>query len=123
MTKRPLSTRFRQKALDLIKITTIRNNPWPVGKPIMLYSWSGKAYASPHADLCPVTVIKTCPILITRDAFGAMEYRHILDLPRSLWSCEGFDSQQEMDEWFRPMLKKPGAILAKHLMLFSLLEI
>lgn len=118
MIKRPLNTRFRPAVLAFIKTTTIRDKPWPVGKPIMLYSWSGKAYASPHDNLCPVTVIKTSPILITRDAAGAMDYRHILGLPRELWQHEGFKSQEDMDEWFASRMK-PGTTQAKHLMLFS----
>jgi hypothetical protein len=54
MIKRPLNSQFPEKVEDLVKITTIRNEPWPVGVPIMLYCWSGKPYRSKHKNVCPI---------------------------------------------------------------------
>lgn len=36
MIRRPLNSRFNQKVLDQIKVTTLRDKPWPVGVPIQL---------------------------------------------------------------------------------------
>lgn len=121
MIKRPINTRFRQAVLDGRKVTTIRDNPWPVGQPLMLYSWSGAAYRSKQDDLCAVTVAKTFPITISQDDGGGMTYwinGGVSDFPDPLWQTEGFDSAEEMDEWFRP-LTKPGKQVEKHLMTFS----
>ena len=121
MIKRPLNSRFSDKAKGLIKITTIRDKPWPVGKPIMLYNWSGAAYRTPQIDVCPVEVIEASPILITRDSQAEMNYCMIVELPRPLWSCEGFDSQEDMDAWFSAKMK-PGSSIEKHLMRFRKLS-
>ena len=43
MLKRPINSRFRELVLRDEKTTTIRDKPWPVGVPIMLYSWTGSA--------------------------------------------------------------------------------
>lgn len=122
MIKRPLNERFGPKVLDLIKFTTIRDKPWPIGVPIMLYHWSGKPYASPHQNLAPVEVVDTTPIHIGRTAMGSMFYmpnRRIVTGP--LWACEGFDSEEEMHAWFSLKIKE-GRTVMKHLMRFALLE-
>jgi hypothetical protein len=117
MIKRPLNARFSDKVKADIKITTIRDNPWPVGKPVMLYNWSGAAYRSLQVNVCAVEVVETSPILITRDAAGSMSYCMIEPLPRPLWSCEGFESEEDMDAWFSAKMK-PGQSVTKHLMRF-----
>jgi hypothetical protein len=116
--KRPLNVRFRDNVMAEVKTTTIRNNPWPVGKPIMLYSWSGKAYRSKQDDLTPVMVKSATPIRITR-AGDKIIYQTLMRLPRPLWACEGFHSQSDMDDWFRATLKT-GQSHSKHIMLFRL---
>jgi hypothetical protein len=117
MIKRPLNSRFSDKAKADIKITTIRDKAWPIGKPVMLYNWSDKAYRSKQIDVCAVEVIETSPILITRDAAGEMSYCMIEPLPKPLWECEGFESQQDMDAWFSAKMK-PGQSIEKQLMHF-----
>jgi hypothetical protein len=119
MTKRPLASRFNQAVLDELKFTTIRDKHWPVGKPIMLYNWSGKAYRSRQADIAAVVVMGFWTIRITRLADGRMEYEHGMVNAKPLWQTEGFASQAEMDDWFRP-LTKPGQTLTKALMRFRL---
>lgn len=118
MIKRPLDARFAGRVLEGQKFTTIRRNPWPTGKPIMLYSWSGKPYRSPHKNVCAISVIVAQPIEITQGIDGTMHY----DYPANyqLWQAEGFDSQNEMDEWFRKIVK-PGKTITRHLMRFAVI--
>jgi len=66
MIKRPLNSRFSDAVREGRKITTIRDNPWPVGKQIMLYNWSGAAYRSKQNDVAAVTVLATSPVTISR---------------------------------------------------------
>ena len=141
MLKRPLHSRFGPKVLAGIKCTTIRDTPWPVGKPIMLYHWSARAYNSPQVDVAAVQVLFTCPIIIIRLPNERMSYQvdqesfaklvneipetHPLSTPSSdlhLWQLEGFDSREDMDTWFRAKLK-PGQTVHKHLMRFKLLNL
>lgn len=122
MTKRPLNARFPDLVLDEIKITTIRDKPWPVGVPIMLYQWSGTAYRSKQIDVCPVVVEETTPIRISRSDNGALIFFHAergIHPGRLLWQSEGFFSQGEMNEWFEAIIK-PGQTVEKHLMRFKL---
>lgn len=141
MLKRPVNSRFNDRIRAGIKITTIREKPWPSGKPIMLYNWSGKPYGSPQRDVCAVEVFHTKPITITKTADGAMSYSPnvVLPLPSTLtgnemvdpieqssirflplWQCEGFDSQDDMDAWFRAVLK-PGTTTEMHLCRFKVM--
>lgn len=117
MIKRPLNSRFSDKAKADSKITTIRDKAWPVGKPVMLYNWSDKPYRSKQIDVCAVVVVKAWPILIYRNKSGAMEYHTKAQLPFHLWECEGFDSQEDMDAWFSAKVKT-GQSLEKQLMRF-----
>ncbi len=119
MTKRPLNAGFNGKVEDEIKITTIREKPWPVGKPIMLYNWSGAAYRSKQIDVCSVVVTGFWPIVIVHQNDGKMLYGCGMENARPLWACEGFDSQEDMDAWFRKAVKK-GDTVFKHLMRFKL---
>lgn len=137
MLKRPLHSRFGPKVLAGIKCTTIRDTPWPVDKPIMLYHWSARPYASKQQNLAPVAALKTIPISITHLPSGEMAY--VLEIPLSslhddthpsatpfselsLWQLEGFDSREDMDTWFRAKLK-PGQTVHKHLMRFKLMNL
>ena len=120
MLKRPLHPRFGPKVLAGIKRTTIRDTPWPLGKPIMLYHWTGKPYASPHQDVAVIEVEHTQPMEITVPAFGSPHYSPRTVAGQPLWQLEGFESQDAMDAWFLPLIK-PGQTLQKHLMLFKLL--
>jgi len=119
MIKRPLNPRFTQAVLEGRKFTTIRENPWPVGVPIMLYNWSGAAYRSPQVDVCPVIVLGFWPITIAQTEAGEMRYAYGMDCGMALHETEGFESRAVMDEWFRPLVK-PGQSVTKHLMRFRL---
>jgi len=120
MLKRPLHAQFGPKVLADLKRTTIRDTPWAVGKPIMLYHWTGKPYRSPQQDVAAVEVEHTQPIAITVPAYGSPHYSPRTVAGQPLWQLEGFDSQDDMDAWFLAKLK-PGQTVHKHLMLFKLL--
>jgi hypothetical protein len=116
--KRPINARFREAVLGDVKITTIRDNPWPVGVPIMIYSWSGAAYRSKQVDVAAVVVTGFWTICITHlNRGGIMVYRCGKESGPELYKSEGFASQAEMDGWFRPLVK-PGETVEKTLMLF-----
>ena len=119
MLKRPLNFRFNHAVLTGRKISTIRDNPWPYGKPIMLYNWSGKAYRSPQINIAPVQVVVSQPIEIHHLPDGTMKYDYPCTF--TLWECEGFDSQEDMDNWFRAKIK-PGKSVNKTLIRFRLLQ-
>ena len=117
MIKRPLNSRFSDAVREGRKITTIRDNPWPVGKQVMLYNWSGAAYRSKQNDVAAVTVLATSPVTISRVG-DAMTYTIKYEWPIGpLWKTEGFDSQEDMDSWFRAKTK-PGQAIDKTLMRF-----
>lgn len=119
MIKRPLDPRFSGKVKAGIKITTIRDKEWPVGVPIMLYNWSGKPYRSKHKDVAAVKVTGFWPMRISRSEDDEMSYSVGMENERQLFETEGFNSQEEMDEWFRPLVK-PNEYIYKALMRFSL---
>jgi hypothetical protein len=119
MLKRPLNSRFREPVLRGEKTTTIRDKAWPVGVPIMLYNWSGAAYRSTQLDVCPVVVRGFWTIRITHLPYLiALKYECGKESGPALYKSEGFASQEEMDAWFRPLVK-PGQTIEKTLMLFS----
>jgi hypothetical protein len=101
----------------------MRKKPWPIGKEIMLYHWQEKPYRSKHQDIAVVKVISTNPIFIKREQDDSISYipLHPFTLSRPLWQHEGFDSQEEMDAWFRPLIKINDAI-HRHLMHFKLIR-
>jgi hypothetical protein len=117
MIKRPLNPRFREQVLDGRKTTTIRDKPWPVGVPIMLYNWTGAAYRSKQLDVAAIVVKGYWTIRITHRKDGGMLYAYgrVNDTP--LHATEGFASRAEMDDWFRPLVKR-GQTVEKTLMLF-----
>lgn len=121
MLKRPLNSRFAQAVLDGRKFTTIRDKPWPVGEPIMLYYWSGSAYRSKQVDVAAVIVTGFWTIQIAHlpDGDGTMRYAYGMQNSKPIHETEGFDSRAEMDEWFRPLVP-PGQIVSKTLMRFRL---
>ncbi len=121
MIKRPLDSRFSEKVKSGAKFTTIRSKPWPVGKPIMLYNWSGKPYRSPQIDVAAVTVLGFWPIVIVHQHDGKMLYGCGMESDVPLWQREGFESEAAMDDWFRKSVKK-GETVFKHLMRFKLLK-
>lgn len=120
MIKRPLNARFSDKVKDGTKFTTIRSKPWPVWKDIMLYNWSGAAYRSKQIDVAAVIVESENDILITNED-GQMIYMPDEVDGISLHITEGFDSWEDMNNWFRPLIK-PGETITKFLMRFRLLE-
>ncbi len=122
MIKRPLNSRFSDAIREGIKITTIRDNPWPVAKPVMLYNWSGAAYRSKQVDVAAVMVLASSPVTIARIG-DVMTYQIAYEWPIGpLWKTEGFESQDDMDSWFRPKMKS-GQAIQKSLMRFELLQI
>ena len=117
MIKRPLNSRFRDPVLRGEKTTTIRDNPWPVGVPIMLFNWSGAAYRSKHEDVAPVIVKGFWTVRITHREDGGMLYAYGRVNSQPLHETEGFASRAEMDAWFRPLIPQ-GQTVEKTLMLF-----
>ncbi len=125
MIKRPLAEQFHRKVLDGIKISTIRPNPWPVGVPIQLFRWEGLPYQSKHVNGPAVIARSADPITIASDEVGAISYYLVGDDLRhaitDLHVIEGFDSQEDMDTWFRRLVK-PGQTIQSYQMLFSLIK-
>lgn len=120
MIKRPLNARFSKAVLEGRKVTTIRDKCWPIGKPIMLYNWSGAAYRTPQIDVAEVIVTDAISIDISLGEFSdTVTFSEIMGLGRPLWECEGFDSPRDMNDWFLPMLK-PGETVNKILMRFKM---
>jgi len=123
MLKRPLNPRFNAAVRAGRKITTIRENPWRIDLPVMLYNWSGAAYRSQHVDVAAVQVLGVRPVQISRTESGCMVYEYSTggdERLAQLWECEGFDSQAEMDYWFSAKLR-PGKSVTRCLMRFRLL--
>ena len=125
MIKRPLAEQFHQKVLDGIKVSTIRPNPWPLGVPIQLFRWEGLSYRSKHVNGPAVIARSANRIMIASDAAGVISY-HLTDYDlcaaiKDLYVIEGFDSQEDMDTWFRRLVK-PGQTIQSYQMLFSLIE-
>ena len=119
MIRRPLNSRFADKVRAGIKTTTMRDTAWPLGVPIMLYEWTGRPYASKQREIVAVVADWRTPVSISCVHGGDLLFSHevlshLLD-GRPLWACEGFESQDEMEAWFRPMTK-PGQTLKKYLM-------
>jgi len=119
MIKRPLNERFSVAVARGTKFTTIRDKPWPVGVPIMLYNWTGKPYRSPQCNVASIIVTGFWNIFICQMESGAMRYSYGMDSNIPLWQHEGFESPEELDEWFRPMVD-PGMTITKTLMRFNL---
>ena len=65
-------------------MTTIRDKPWPIGVPIMLYYWSGKPYRSKQVDIAPV-IVRDAPGSTFRDTDDNMAFSEIMGLGRPLW--------------------------------------
>jgi hypothetical protein len=122
MIKRPLHERFSVAVARGEKFTTIRDKPWPVGVPIMLYNWTGKPYRSPQCDVAAIIVSGFWPIQIAhRPTDGKMLYAYGMENAKELHETEGFQTREEMDDWFRPLVK-PGKTVRKHLMRFSICQ-
>jgi hypothetical protein len=124
MIKHPLSERFHQKVFDGIKISTIRPNPWPIGKPIQLFHWADKPYRSKHVNGPVVIVYDVKPVEVRKCRTGFMHYIDLSQrlpsfLPSNLYKDEGFDTQEDMDTWFRKRVKL-GETIQQYQMLFRL---
>lgn len=122
MIKRPLNPQFSSAVLDGRKVSTIRQTSWPVGRPIMLYNWTGKPYRSKQADVVEISVMFVTPIQITHMPSGQMIYQHSTcgdEHLEHIWQAEGFESGHDMDEWFRPLVKR-GQSMGLFLMRFRL---
>lgn len=121
MIKRPIHERFNRKILDGIKVTTIRGNAWPVSQDIMLYNWSGKPYRSKQRDVVVIRVRGFWTIQIQRTLDDQMIYKAGAALIPKIHETEGFDSVEEMDSWFRRLVK-PGHMIEQSLMLFRVVR-
>lgn len=119
MIKRPVNIVFREKILAREKISTIRAKQWPLCTPIMLFSWEDKPYRSKHKDLAVITVQAIIPIAIWRSASNALIYSYskrqgscfeMSIFGKPLFQAEGFDSAEQMDEWFTKLLKRMKAL-------------
>jgi hypothetical protein len=122
MIRRPLNERFAGKVLAGVKTTTIRDNPWPIGKPIMLFCWEDKPYRSKQVNIAPVVVEAVTEIDLSLCANGKFNYCYEstdFKLDRPVWHHEGFRSFGEMDAWFRAEML-PGQVYTKALMRFRL---
>ena len=120
MIKRPINPRFPDKVLSGQKTTTIREKPWPIGVPIMLYRWNGKPYASKHINVAVIIVTATTPIVIEHLPSGQLLYDYEgVKGTVALWFTEGFEDGRDIDEWFRPLVKR-GQKIEQHLMTFKL---
>ncbi len=108
MIRRPVHNKLAGAVRAKIKQTTMREKAWPVGVPIMLYEWSGKPYRSKQVEVGVVAVSWVRDVWIHR-------------LGDEMWEVEGFESQQEMNAWFRALVK-PGKVLKRKLMRFVLVE-
>ena len=119
MIKRPLNTRFNDKVFDEVKTTTIRDKPWPIGRRIILFNWMGLPFRSKQKNVAIVEVVKVNPLEISRvgDEITYLIAGFWTLFP--IWQSEGFDSQEDMDSYFRPMLKN-GQTIKKSIMLFRL---
>ncbi len=119
MIRRPVDPRFADAVLNETKFTTIRDKPWPIGVPIMLFHWSGKPYRSKQIDLTPVVAVGFWPITITQGEDRSMSYAHGMENEKSIHETEGFGSKEEMDQWFRRLVK-PGKSITRALIRFRL---
>lgn len=118
MIRRPLNERFADKVLRGVKVTTIRDRPWPLGVPIMLFRWADKPYRSKQIEIAPVWVHKVEPIEISHDPMGA-RFSVAYVLGRPLFGTEGFESHRAMERWFESVVPL-GQTSRKHLMQFRL---
>lgn len=80
----------------------------------MLYNWTGKPYRSKQRDVAPIIVEETSRVWIHHDKDGGVYYSH-----GQLWVTEGFDSAEDMAEWFRAVVPR-GQDAPKRLMRFRL---
>ena len=121
MIKRPLNIRFSTPVREGQKFTTIREKPWPVGVPIMLYNWSGAAYRSPQIDVAAVEVEEVLEMIVTHDRDGGIVFgRDKIDgIP--IHQTEGFDDAGQMQEWFAKVVPV-GKTVELALMRFRLLN-
>jgi len=120
MIRRPLNERFAKAVLEGRKITTIRDNPWPIGKPIMLFRWSGKPYRSKQVEIAAVVVEFIQCIDIKLDDFSdCVIFSQDMIGERPLWSCEGFNGPMDMNDWFVAKMK-PNTTVTKSIMRFRL---
>ena len=120
MIRRPCNQGFHEPVLAEIKETTIRDKPWPIGVPIMLFYWLGKPYRSKQVNIAPVIVRDATSIDISRDADDNITFSEIMGLGRPLWQTEGFNSRAELDAWFRKLVPQ-GQTVTKILMRFRLM--
>lgn len=72
----------------------------------MLYNWEGKPYRSKHIDVVAVVPIAWWPIDLIHLRNGSMQFKHGMENDKPLYEIEGFENQEEMDQWFRKEVKR-----------------
>ena len=122
MIKRPLSPQFADLVKQGRKTTTIRRTAWPMGVPIMLYRWEGKAFRSKQVNVAIIRVVDLCAIKITRRTDGKMMFDPAQWRASLLWATEGFESPEAMDAWFREKIA-PGKTVQMVLMDFVVVDV
>ncbi len=98
MIRRSLNKRFVEAVLSDTKTTTIRENAWPVGVPIRLFTWTGAPYRSKQQDVAMVVVREVKQVRINHLPDGAILIEG--GGPR-LHETEGFRDEEDMAAWFR----------------------
>lgn len=123
MIRRPLHERFSGVVRSGVKTTTMREKAWPVGALILLYNWSEKPYRSKQVEVAVVVVEQAVEVCITRTVEDKMHFERmeVLGDSPSLWQTEGFESREEMQDWFLPLVK-PGRTIKRKLMRFKMVE-
>ncbi len=123
MIRRPLHHQFAPAVLHGIKDHTIREKPWPLQTPTMLYSWTGKPYNSPQREICAIIVQQIIPVTIHRlsvsDRILVVPDDSTQTEPEDLWKREGFPTEDAFQHYFRQLIK-PGREIERHLHHFTL---
>ena len=121
MIKRPLNPQFESAVLEGRKFTTIRQNPWPVWQPIMLYRWTDKPYRSKQIDIVAVEVEETLEMIVTHDRDGGIVFGRDKIDGKPIHETEGFESAGQMQEWFSKVVPV-GKTIELALMRFRLIQ-
>jgi hypothetical protein len=121
MIKRRINKQFAAALKRGGKTTTIRNEPWPVGVPIMLYAWSSKGDRS-RRDLVKVMVTEVCSIAICRGLNDEITLFVPNDPPDPpLFKGEGYQSHITLCDWFKKRIGR-GSSSQMYLIRFRLLD-
>jgi hypothetical protein len=103
MIRRSLNKRFVEAVLSDTKTTTIRENDWPVGVPIRLFTWTGTPYRSRQQDVATVVVREVRKVRVNHLPDGAILIEGDTGGTR-LHQTEGFRDEEDMAAWFRKVV-------------------